>query len=369
MNFSRQARNISVVCLTPLLLLLAATPAAATPNMIRLGYPFCASCHISPQGDGLFTPYGKGIDLAQTLRPEEPRDAELPRNDRFGRMLLYDVLFSLGIDREPAEATEYGFDVELRTAFGAANHRIVYTTSMQSPTLARDRRSGALSVRMSRLYWLYQPKDGLTFVVGRDDLPSGLGLGGANSFYRRVNNPSVSSTPTQAKVFWWNKRWQVATYVYGPDGNETNPQFEARGVGGLVGANVWKDRAVVGLTSRISHADAFDRRNAGLFLRLGLTHNLGILVEHDVTKRVTNRGARFTHLAGHSQVFFVPFDWLQTALAAEHLTTSGAADTYRLTPSAVLRLTGNIKIETKMRDVFAATNTRTFSMEVQVKTQ
>ena len=52
--------------------LLIAGPAAATPNMIRLGYPQCQSCHLTPQGGGLLTSYGEGIDLAQTLRPREP---------------------------------------------------------------------------------------------------------------------------------------------------------------------------------------------------------------------------------------------------------------------------------------------------------
>ena len=38
--------------------------------MIRLGYADCASCHLSPQGAGLLTAYGKGIDEAQSLRAE-----------------------------------------------------------------------------------------------------------------------------------------------------------------------------------------------------------------------------------------------------------------------------------------------------------
>jgi hypothetical protein len=40
----------------------------ASPTMIRLGYTDCATCHISPQGGGLLTAYGKGIDAAQSLQ-------------------------------------------------------------------------------------------------------------------------------------------------------------------------------------------------------------------------------------------------------------------------------------------------------------
>jgi hypothetical protein len=365
-DVGRQERICSIAVINAFVLLVLVAPAAATPNMIRLGYPNCASCHMSPQGAGLLTPYGTGIDLAQSLRPEESPDPERPGDDRFGRMLRYEARASLGIEREPDAPAEYGFSIGIRSAIGLANHRLVYAPTLSSPTLAFERRSGAVTLRMSRLYWMYQPTDGLQFVVGRDDLPSGgVGLQG---FTRSVTNPSVSSTPTQAKVFWWNDRWQTSAYVYGPDGNESNPDFEAYGVGGLLARNL-TDRAVVGVTTRASRADAFDRANAGVFVRLGLTHNFGVLLEHDVTRRTVPAGSRFTHIAGHSEVFFVPFDWLQTAVAGEHLTTQGGADRFRLTSEAQVRLTGNLRLGVSMQDVFATTNTRTFAFDVLLKTQ
>ena len=162
---------------------------------------------------------------------------------------------------------------------------------------------------MSRLYWLYQPKDGVSITVGRDDLPSGTGLLG---FSRATTSPNVSGPPTQAKVFWWNKRWQVAGYGFGPDGNETAKRYEARGGGADVGVNVWKDRAVVGVTSRVSYADAYDRRNAGAFLRLGLTEHWGVLLSTTSRRARRTRDEHLTHVAGYSQVFYVPLDWLQT---------------------------------------------------------
>ena len=350
-------------------LLALAGSANATPNMIRLGYPTCSSCHLNPQGGGLLTRYGEGIDLSQSLRPEEPDNPEFGE-DLLGGRLNYDARLSLGIDREPPAATGYGFSMSFRSAVGIIpNNRLVYQASINSPTLQRTRTPGAVSMSMSRLYWLYQAKPGLSFVVGRDDLPSGLGLPGAQSFFRRVNNPGVSSTPTQAKVFWAHKRLEVTAYGYGPAGNETQPQFEARGGGGIVGVNVWRDRAVIGVTGRRSVADAFDRSNGGVFARLALSRHWGILAEHDVTQRTTSTGAEFTHLAGHTQVFFVPFDWLQTSLAAEHLTTSGGADTYRFSPSVDLRLTSNIKLGFSMRHVDATADSRTYSFQLQVKTQ
>ncbi len=365
MSHVKQAHH-ALAALVALCVLVIAAPAAANPNMIRLGYPLCQSCHLSPQGGGLLTTYGEGIDLAQTLRPREPDNPELGEDD-LGSRLNYDARLSLGIDREPPDGATYGFNTSLRTAFGfVPSHRLVYTASIRSPTLARTRTSGAVSVSMSRLYWLYQPKKGLQFVVGRDDLPSGLT--GLQSYSRRFNNPSVSQTPTQGKVYWWNDRWQVTAYGYGPDGNETERRFRARGGGAVIGANVWRDRAVVGVTTRVSKADAFDRTNAGVFARWGITERWGILAEHDVTERTTSTGAEFTHLAGRSEIFYVPFDWLQTALSVDHVTTSGGDDSVRFSPSADVRLTSNIKLGFGIDHVEVPVESRTYSFELQVKT-
>lgn len=351
-----------------LLVMWSAAPASATPNMIRLGYATCSACHLSPQGGGLLTPYGKGIDAAQNLRPEDLAE-------EFGesvKWLAYDVRLSLGLDRTPPAATGYGFSTSVRSAIGLGHHRLVYAGTVSSPTLARTRTSGAVSMRMSRLFWLFQPKDGISLTVGRDDLPTGLGSPGATSFHRRVTTPDVSSTPTQAKVSWWNDRWQVTGYGFGPDGNETSPRFEAYGGGAVVGRTVWKDHAVAGVTTRISRADAYDRRSAGAFLRLGITKHWGILLEQEIADRITDKGAELTHLAGRSELFYVPFDWLQTSLAADHVTTAGGARQYRFSPSAQIRLNRNISLSFNSRDVLnggtASGRTRTYSMQMMVKT-
>ena len=355
-----------------LLLSAIAASAEATPNMIRLGYPTCASCHLSPQGGGLLTDYGKGIDAAQSLRPEEVKSSEDPGSYR---RLPYDMKFSLGVDRNPPADSSYSFSSSIRTALAISHDQyIVYGLSVGSPTLLRTdtKAGGAVSLKMSRLYWMYQPKSGVSLTVGRDDLPSGIGSGGL-AFARGTTSPNVSSTPTQAKIFLWNKRWQIAAYGFGPDGNETAPRFEARGGGAVVGANVWKDRLVVGVTSRASYADANDRKNAGLFMRLGLTEHWGALLEHDVTARTTAKPEHLTYVAGHSEIFFVPFDWLQTAIAAEDLVTIRGGHSYRFTPSASVRLNRNVGVSFSARDVntytgVATQRSRTYSVQVSVKT-
>ncbi len=363
MKISRTASLIA------LLLVAVAGTASATPNMIRLGYTTCASCHLSPQGGGLLTPYGIGIDASQNLRPQ---DLGEEFDESATKWFTADVRLSLSLDRTPPAASTYGFSTSVRSAVGYGPHRLVYAGSVSSPTLARARTSGAISMRMSRLFWLFQPTAKTSLTVGRDDLPSGLGLPGATSFHRRVTSPDVSSTPTQVKMSWWSDHWQLTGYGFGPQGNETSPRFEAYGGGAVIGRVVWKDHAVAGVTTRVSKADAYDRRSAGAFLRLGLTKHWGILLENEFTDRITDRGAELTHLAGRSELFYVPFDSFQTSLAVDHVTTAGGARQYRFSPSAEIRLNRNISLSFNTRDVLnggtSSGRTRTYSVQMQLKT-
>jgi hypothetical protein len=48
---------------------------------------------------------------------------------------------------------------------------LVDAFSVRSPSLSTNRSMGAASLGMSRLYYTYQPREGLALVVGRDDLP------------------------------------------------------------------------------------------------------------------------------------------------------------------------------------------------------
>ena len=180
--------------------------------------------------------------------------------------------------------------------------------------------------------------------------------------------------PTQLKAHWYTHRLQLTPYLFGPGGDEP-VGLRQHGGGMVAGVDVWRHRAIVGVSSRVSEASAFHRTSTGAYARLGFG-KWGVLAEHDFTTRTTRDESapqpQSQYLAGHTQVFFAPVEWLVTSVAAEHLVVDAAQQThlYRLTPAVQARISDNLAIIVNIREAFtgvAAGRARTFSVQLAVK--
>lgn len=353
-----------------------ATSARASPTMIRLGYSDCATCHISPQGGGMLTTYGKGVDEAQSLRRQEVHPV-----DTAATRLLYDFRFltssqlaeMLGADRSITSTT---FRLQGRSSLRMTEHnRLSAAFGLETPVLSSAASSStAGNIVVYKALYQYRPKDNFELAVGRDEMPSGIGLPDPLAFIRNANDAGDTSYPTQVKAFWATHRLQLTPYVFGPGGDEP-VALRQHGGGMVAGVDVWKHKAIVGVSSRRSEASAFQRTSVGAYARLGFG-KWGILAEHDFTSRTTRDATvqqpEARYLAGHTQVFFAPVEWLVTSLAAEHLVVDAAQQThvYRLTPGVQARISDNLTLIVNMRDAFtgiASSRARTFSVQLAVK--
>jgi hypothetical protein len=369
---------LKVIMLAAIATVITASTAVAAPTMIRLGYSDCRTCHFSPQGGGLLTAYGKGIDEAQSLR-----GGEVQGGDTDTRRLLFDVRFvaassiSDGLST-PGTTTSNGFRAMMRSSIRVnERHRVSYTLGVESPRLLTSYRGNVSSTdaiaAIPKAIWEYTPKQGVTIAAGRDELPSGIGLPDPLTFIRRGNDAGQTAYPTQIKASIFTRRLQFTPYVYGPGGDEAAGSREY-GAGVVAGVDVWRQHAIVGMTARTGRADASSRQSAGAYARLGFG-KWGVLAEHDLTSRTpraTDTPAT-QFLAGHTQVFAAPYEWLVTSLGVEHLVVSGARDShvYRLAPTVQARLSSNITAIFYTRDVFTgvtSTRSRTYGVQVAVKT-
>ena len=118
----------------------------------------------------------------------------------------------------------------------------------------------------------------------------GLNIADLGVFVRARNRLGYYDAPTQAKVFWWGKRYLISPYVYGPGANERSGIHESGG-GMLAEFDITGNhRIVAGVNFLDGHAALEDRRMVGPYARLGFG-KWGFLAEHDITDRTLKTGS------------------------------------------------------------------------------
>jgi hypothetical protein len=308
-------------------------PAAALPTMIRLGYTNCASCHIAPQGAGLLNSYGRGIDEAQSLRAGEYSATETGRMSFDVRSVTQEQLSTLtnkpvtGLLRTRMifrHATELGYGLRL-TVTGTLENESAPRPALKYESSLNPRamyRSDLVTFRgyLTTALLSWRATKNLEVSVGRDQLPTGVNIADLGTFIRARNRLGYYDTPTQAKLFWWGKRYQIVPYAFGPSGTEAANSREAGG-GSMAEFDVLgKGRTVVGINVLHGEARLTHRTLYGPYLRLGFG-KWGILAEHDVTDRSYFAGPvqSFRQNATYSQAFWAMREWLVLSVIGERL--------------------------------------------------
>jgi hypothetical protein len=351
-----------------------AATAAALPTMIRLGYTNCAACHISPQGAGPLTDYGKGIDRAQSLEGGEYIGPDVPRKlvqdlrgvfqgtwannnapHSYRPRLLYRNVTTLG----------RGFRLSgIATIEGA-------TALRPARTYDPPARSSTFFVNTALVH--YRPSGSFELAAGRDQLPSGLNITDLGAYIKSRNRLGYYDSPTQMKLYWWGKRYQVTPFVYAPGGNEAAGEHES-GAGTLAEFDLLgNQRTVVGTTLLSGRAQNGDRRMIGGYARLGFGP-WGILAEHDVTERTrTTLANAFTQNATYAQAFWATREWLVLSAIGERLRVEAPfaqrSNAGRIEVAARLAPQATVVLGTKVeKNLMTGTLTKSLILQMAFKT-
>jgi len=361
------------VCAFSLAVMLPAS-AYALPTMIRLGYTNCAVCHLSPQGGGLLTPYGKGVDTAQSLFKEDVATSDQQLRSLYDVRAVF-LASLLSSEQSPGTLSASTLRTMLRNAVNMSAHtRVAYQAGLDATMTGNMTMSPAVGtgkVLVSRAIFEYLPRNGVSVQVGRDTLPDGLGLPDPQTFMRRQHDPFGTAYPIQAKAFIWNPRFELTPYVYGPGFDETRRSARQHGAGAVGGVDIGK-RAVLGMTARTAYSEAFDRKSAGAYARVGFGR-WGVLAEHDLTSRVVPGPvpAPADYVLGYTQLFVYPTEWFAASLIVDEVSAGGSATkhAYRVAPTVSMRLSNNFTVVLGTRDEVVrgpAPDSRTYSISVAV---
>jgi hypothetical protein len=299
--------------------------------MIRLGYSECGACHVSPQGGGPLTVYGRGIDRAQSLVGGEYQPATddltkaLTLNGRIAqdlRTVIQDQITETSAGGWQARLWPrlmYRNATELGNGFRVSATVTGETVSTQRPPLSYDPRSGSSSIFVNTALFQYRTGE-VEFAAGRDQLPTGINIPDLGPWIKSRNQLGYYDAPAQVKMFWTGSRVHLTPFVYMPSGNEA-PGYRESGAGALAEFVVGsKQRTILGATIRGGSADAGDRRLLGAYVRLGFGQ-WGVLAEHDRTDRspVSLAGNAFAQDATYAQLFWAAREWLVLSAIGERL--------------------------------------------------
>jgi hypothetical protein len=331
--------------------------------------------------------YGRGIDEAQSLRGSSyTPNVEGPfyrlsfggRVDQDFRAVLSSTLNHaprgpyLAVSRTRVfyrNVTTLGKGFRVSAVVGGENTPTLRRAMSYEPAT----RPGEALVASALLQ--YRAKEGVEFAVGRDSLPTGLNIPDQTAFIKARNRFGYYDTPTQAKAFFWGKRWQVAPFAFAPSGREPAPIRES---GGGVLAEydlLGKGKTIVGVNALRGSDRIGNRTVAGLYTRLGFG-SWGILAEHDITSRSLHRpyrGAEFGQNADYLQVFVYPREWLLLSAITERLGVENpySEKLWAYKGEVAARLSGNISLGMRLgaqRDARTGAVTPVASVQLAMKT-
>jgi hypothetical protein len=306
----------------------------ALPTMVRLGYPNCLSCHVAPQGAGLLNSYGRGIDQAQSFKggeyaPSENRVAQILAG---GARIDQDVRTMLSTQVATVNGNLWGnvsrgrFFYRNVTTLGKGFRISGIVDGETNPIIRKAKPYDPVkqpgSVMVTSLMLQYRPKEGMEFGVGRDTLPQGLIIPDQTTYIKARNRLGYYDTPTQAKAFFWGKRYMISPFVFAPSYREPLAARE-HGAGAMAEMDLGHDgKRIVGTNTLYGSERLGNRTMTGVYTRLGFG-SWGVLAEHDFTRRSLVpdlKSAKFNQHASYVQGFYYPREWLLTGLIAERLT-------------------------------------------------
>lgn len=329
-------RNADYLALV--LLIFVGREAGATPEMIRMGYARCTTCHQSASGGGLLTPYGYGIRGASAWFGTEVADTENPRGAGGFDQAVH-ARIALFIDENAADGAQvFPMQADYHAAYYSASPWWAELRGGIAPERSLPESDPSFSDRLvlRRAMVHYKPSDRWRLSAGRSQAPAGIRIDDHTAFIRRRNRNDVDHYFTLIQGERFSRRLRLTAFVVAPAGTG-RPVNEAWG-GGIRAEHHAASKAAWGGFARVLGSELDTRATFAVFGRLG-AGEWGAHAEWDVS--IMNFKAFEPVVVQHTALispYYYPLEWLGLSIRGELLSLSDPLAERRLRGVAETRL-------------------------------
>ncbi len=315
------------------LLFLLAQPAFSYPEMVRHGYPACATCHTSPDGGGVLTEYGRV--LSEQLLSTWAKEGE-------GRFLYGAVSFPNWISMNgdvrfvetynkpvstPATSSLIFMEADLETALRYDKFELVGTLGYQD-----DQGSTFPDMVLSRRHYLmYRPTEKSSIRAGRFFSAYGLRTPDHIQETERNLGWDERGETYNLEIYYLGESYEV--FLTGILGRPDSSVLDVEKGAALRGALFHNDKSKFGASFYVGSNALQSREVYGPYAIFGITPKMVALLEADIQHLTPAGGTMTTGLFTYAKLSYevakgvLPF--LSQENGLEDLSARG--NTYRYT--------------------------------------
>ena len=263
----------------------------AYPEMVRHGYVNCTTCHVSPNGGGVLTPYGRQLsrEVLSTWGSEsealflygavKPPEWLLLGGD-VRAMQMY-------VNSPNAEIAKFIFmQADAEAAASVDKFQLVATLGRQDGKSV-NQSGGAIFSR--RHYLMYKPTDEWSFRVGRFEKAYGLNVAEHTVSTRRGLGWDEGGESYNLEGAWIRENTDV--FATASIGRPDDSSLQREKAFALRASVAVRENSKVGLGYIYGTNDVANRHVFGPYAVVGFTKHFFLLAEFDFQKRSPSTGA------------------------------------------------------------------------------
>lgn len=262
----------------------------AFPELVRHGYVNCTSCHISPNGGGALTPYGRTLaeDVLSTWHRENEGQVLYNAITLPQWLILSGDFRAMQSMRDTPTARDKQFIVmqgDLEAVGSYDRFSLLATIGKSEKQNAKNAEEALVS---HRHFLMYRPNDELFFRLGRFEPSYGLNLQDHSILIRRGIGWDQNTETYNLELAWLSGQFDL--FVDAIFGRPDNRDLKKETGFALKGSWNAGDSYKVGVNYFYGSKETQTRHLFGPYGMLGFTKRLILLAEIDFQKSLPNSG-------------------------------------------------------------------------------